>query len=73
MSAVDPDMSLPTVEELTVPELNLSSPALKAGAHHFGKFCDSQSKVRYFDFCTSKKLLDLHHLDFSCFESSAWA
>lgn len=47
MTAVQPDEVLPTIEELTVPELSLSSPVLKAGAHHFGKFCDYQSKVAY--------------------------
>lgn len=46
MTGVQPDEWLPTIQELTVPELKLSSPVLKAGAHHFGKFCDYQSKVR---------------------------
>lgn len=45
MTAVQPDEPMPTIEELTVPELTVSSPVLKAGAHHFGKFCDYQSKV----------------------------
>lgn len=45
MTALDPSVQLPTKEELTVPELNVSSPVLKAGAHHFGKFCDHESKV----------------------------
>ncbi|KAK7482070.1 hypothetical protein BaRGS_00026654 [Batillaria attramentaria] len=35
---------LPSYEELTVPELELTSAALRAGAHHFGKYCDSQCK-----------------------------
>ena len=38
---------LPTYEELYVPALNLTSAALKAGAVHFGKYCDLQSKVIY--------------------------
>ncbi|KAF2886515.1 hypothetical protein ILUMI_19658 [Ignelater luminosus] len=32
--------TLPTEEELTVPEVNLSGPALKAGAFHLGKACE---------------------------------
>jgi hypothetical protein len=36
---------LPTYEELTVPEIGLSSAPLRAGAHQFGKFCDNQCKV----------------------------
>jgi NADH dehydrogenase (ubiquinone) 1 alpha subcomplex subunit 8 len=39
------DVILPTEEELTVPEVNLSSPALRAGAFHFGKYCENQSNV----------------------------
>ncbi|GIY46378.1 NADH dehydrogenase 1 alpha subcomplex subunit 8 [Caerostris extrusa] len=35
---------LPTNEELTVPEINVSTPTLKAGAIHFGKYCDEQCK-----------------------------
>ncbi|CAH1774191.1 unnamed protein product [Owenia fusiformis] len=38
------DTWLPSHEELTVPELELSSGVLRAGAHHFGKYCDFQSK-----------------------------
>lgn len=48
MSSLDPSFVLPTKEELTVPELNMSSAALKAGAHHFGKYCDNESKVSLF-------------------------
>lgn len=33
------DMELPTEEELTVQELNLSGPALRAGSAHLGKYC----------------------------------
>lgn len=39
------DHQLPTEEELTVPEVNLSSPALRAGAFHMGKHCENQSNV----------------------------
>jgi len=35
---------LPTYEELTVPEINISSAPLRAAAHHIGKYCDEQSK-----------------------------
>ena len=38
---------LPTYEDLYVPPLNLTSPALKAGAFHFAQYCDLQSKVRF--------------------------
>lgn len=42
------DVTLPNEDELTVPEVNLSSPALRAGAFHMGKFCESQNNVRQF-------------------------
>jgi len=35
---------LPSHEELTVPEIELSSAPLRAAAHHVGKYCDNQSK-----------------------------
>lgn len=35
---------IPTYEELTVPEINLSSAPLRAASHHFGRYCDQQSK-----------------------------
>uniref|UniRef100_A0A1A9VX71 NADH dehydrogenase [ubiquinone] 1 alpha subcomplex subunit 8 n=1 Tax=Glossina austeni TaxID=7395 RepID=A0A1A9VX71_GLOAU len=35
------DVSLPTEEELTVTELNLSTAALRAGAFHLGKSCEN--------------------------------
>lgn len=38
-------VELPTEEELTVPEVNLSGPALKAGAFHLGKYCEFQNNV----------------------------
>ncbi|XP_014232086.1 NADH dehydrogenase [ubiquinone] 1 alpha subcomplex subunit 8 [Trichogramma pretiosum] len=31
---------LPTIEELTVPEINLTFPTLQAAAHHLGKYCE---------------------------------
>jgi len=36
---------LPSYEDLKVPEIGLSSAPLRAGAHHFGKYCDNQCKV----------------------------
>ncbi|KAK3106509.1 hypothetical protein FSP39_021437 [Pinctada imbricata] len=35
---------MPSYEELTVPELKLTSPELRAGALYFGKFCDDTCK-----------------------------
>ncbi|XP_055379955.1 NADH dehydrogenase [ubiquinone] 1 alpha subcomplex subunit 8 [Condylostylus longicornis] len=35
--------TLPSDEELTVPEVNLSSSALRAGAFHLGKACEFQN------------------------------
>lgn len=40
------DTELPTEEELTVPELKLSGPALRAGAFHLGKYCQDTFNVR---------------------------
>uniref|UniRef100_A0A6M2DI53 NADH dehydrogenase [ubiquinone] 1 alpha subcomplex subunit 8 n=1 Tax=Xenopsylla cheopis TaxID=163159 RepID=A0A6M2DI53_XENCH len=37
------DVYLPPDEELTVPEVNLSSPYLQAGAFHLGKQCEFQN------------------------------
>lgn len=39
--------SLPSYEELTVPELHLTWPELKAGSLYFGRFCDEPCKVCY--------------------------
>lgn len=39
------DLWIPTNEELTVEEVNLSSPALRAGAFHMGKYCENQNNV----------------------------
>ncbi|XP_035224211.1 NADH dehydrogenase [ubiquinone] 1 alpha subcomplex subunit 8-like [Stegodyphus dumicola] len=38
------DFYLPSEEELKVQEINISTPFLKAGAIHFGKYCDHQCK-----------------------------
>ncbi|KAL3835771.1 hypothetical protein ACJMK2_021252 [Sinanodonta woodiana] len=35
---------LPSYEELTVPELTMTTPVMRAGALHFGKYCDNQCK-----------------------------
>lgn len=39
------DTYIPPDEELTVPELNLSGPALRAGAFHLGKYCQATFNV----------------------------
>lgn len=39
------DVYLPSEEELTVPEVNLSGPALRAGAFHLGKACEAENNV----------------------------
>ncbi|KAH8871507.1 NADH dehydrogenase [ubiquinone] 1 alpha subcomplex subunit 8 [Schistosoma japonicum] len=41
---VSHNISLPTFEELTVPELKLSTCPLLAASIHLGKFCDNESK-----------------------------
>jgi hypothetical protein len=41
------NLQLPSDEELTVPEVNLSSPALRAGAFHMGKYCENQNNVSF--------------------------
>ncbi|KAK6183218.1 hypothetical protein SNE40_010741 [Patella caerulea] len=35
---------LPSFEELTVPEIQLTSAVLQAGAHQYGKYCDDTNK-----------------------------
>lgn len=44
--AVSPSISLPTEEELTVPEVNVSGVVLRASAFHLGKYCENQNNVR---------------------------
>lgn len=39
------DTQLPNEDELTVPELKLSGPALRAGAFHLGKYCQDTFNV----------------------------
>lgn len=41
------DIHLPSDEQLTVPEVNLSGPALRAGSFHLGKYCEYQNNVSY--------------------------
>uniref|UniRef100_A0A1E1WYX1 NADH dehydrogenase [ubiquinone] 1 alpha subcomplex subunit 8 n=1 Tax=Amblyomma aureolatum TaxID=187763 RepID=A0A1E1WYX1_9ACAR len=38
------EYEFPSDSELNVEEVNISTPALRAGAYHFGKYCDEQSK-----------------------------
>lgn len=42
------DIELPSDEELTVPELKLSGPSLRAGAFHLGKYCQETFNVSNF-------------------------
>lgn len=44
------DVHIPSDEELTVPELTLSTAALRAGAFHLGKECEHQNNVNSFLF-----------------------
>ena len=37
---------LPSYEELTVPELEVTSAVFRTAAHHLGKYCDNVCKVR---------------------------
>lgn len=39
------EQDLPTEKDLTVPELNISGPALRAGAFHLGKYCQKTFNV----------------------------
>lgn len=38
-------ISLPSNDELTIPEINLSTSALRAGAFHLGKACENENNV----------------------------
>lgn len=40
------DINLPTDEELTVQEINVSTSVLRAGAFHLGKACEFENNVR---------------------------
>lgn len=44
--SITEDVYLPSEEELTVPEVNISGSALKAGANHLGKSCEFENNVR---------------------------
>ena len=39
------EFTLPELEDITVEEVELSSPALFAGANHFGKYCENKNLV----------------------------
>lgn len=39
------ETQLPEEADITVQEINLSGPALRAGSFHFGKYCESQRNV----------------------------
>lgn len=40
------DFTLPAEEDLTVQEINISTPSLRAAAFHVGKTCEAQNNVR---------------------------
>lgn len=42
------DVYLPSEEELTVQEVPLSGPVLRAGAHHLGASCEWENNVRLY-------------------------
>lgn len=44
--SITEDVILPTEKELTVQEINVSGPVLKAGAFHLGKVCEWENNVR---------------------------
>ncbi|BFZ22343.1 hypothetical protein BsWGS_25382 [Bradybaena similaris] len=44
---------LPTIEELTVPELEITSAVFRTAAHHLGKYCDNACKE--FILCRSEE------------------
>lgn len=48
--AITDETTLPTHEELTVQEVLLSGPALKAGAFHLGKACEYENNVSLHNF-----------------------
>ena len=43
-------VTLPTFDELDVQDVNISHPVLVASGAYFGKYCDQQSKVCYFEY-----------------------
>lgn len=43
---ISDDVWLPTEEELTVQEVPVSGPVLKAAAFHLGKACEFENNVR---------------------------
>lgn len=50
--------TLPSEEDLNVQEVNLSSPVLRAGAFHLGKYCEQQNNVNIIaKFCALSMLL----------------
>lgn len=63
------DHDLPNEDELTVPELKLSGPALRAGAFHLGKYCQDTFNVRIFCCCL---LFLFNHRFGSEFNSIEW-
>lgn len=70
------DVYLPPEEELTVPEVNLSSPALRAGAFHLGKYCDNVNDVSrtylMFWFLVTSSAKQTENCRNSCCASRSW-
>lgn len=52
------ETNLPTYEELTVPEVELSTPFLRASAFHLGKQCEAENNVSQFTFVFRKSHLN---------------
>lgn len=60
---VTADVYLPPEEELTVQEVNLSGPALRAGAFQYGKYCEFENNVRVIIFSCRRTFM----LHIACF------
>lgn len=45
MVLTEETMTLPTIEELTVPEVNLSTTTLRSASFHLGKYCETKNNV----------------------------
>lgn len=64
---------LPTEEELTVQEVNLSGPALRAGAFHLGKSCEWENNVRLYYLIKSNQLQIVSIFRNICYANRNWA
>ena len=62
------DTYLPSEEELTVQEVEIGYPALKAGSFHLGKYCEAQrdvSTLLFFDACPCAEVDTFLKADFT--------